>query len=201
MTHRTNDTVRLSWYEVWLRALWPSIEGYQIILAHNKDITLKKAALWIYVTAAIGTSTLGLIAIRPAQVPLLYRHPILLVITLLIVIPISQLLVWSLLAGGGHLLARLLGGARQFRELAYVFAAFFAPLTVIDSVVSTINIYFGFSKSLIPSIPIVWLLFEVYRIVLGMVAAKSLYSFSWAKAFICILPMVVSGLLYLLIWV
>ena len=65
----------------------------------------------------------------------------------------------------------LLGGTGTYAKLAYAFAAYLAPLTLVSSFISAI-----------PLVNCLTLPIAIYGIVLNVIAVKAVHQFGWGKA-------------------
>jgi hypothetical protein len=79
-----------------------------------------------------------------------------------------------------NIMAKLLGGQGTYSQLIYAEATFYAPLLLINSILSLI--------------PYVWLLtypLALYEFILSIRAIKAVHQFSWGKAIVSSLALVI----------
>jgi len=100
----------------------------------------------------------------------------------------------TVLMGVTQLLARVLGGRGSFPQLFYAFAAFFTPLTLFSSLVSSL-----------PLVGLFVIVIGLYGLALNVVAIKTVHQLSTGRAFILgvVLPVglvvLVAGCAFLLL--
>lgn len=163
-----------SFGKVWLGALVrPSTSRYAA-LGHQPRVSIWKAYLWVFAAGLIGGALNALTPFfgQPAD----RRYADLLLLAL---VPVSALLATGSLAAFAfctQLVARLLKGTGTQRELAYVFAAFSAPLLIVASIVD-----------LIPSIRPFLLILYIYWMVLYMMAVHAVNGISRVRAAVAVL--------------
>ena len=168
--------VPLSWTETWIKAVTrPSVTTYEEIV-NDPAASSGRAYAWVFITALIGygftviSQQLVNIALdsatRGREAPT-GAGPFLLV--LFCGVPILSLLsVLGLMFGAGvtNLIASILGGTGTYSKLVYAFAAYYAPLTLISSVLNAIPFinYLAFPLGL-------------YAIALNLIAIKAVHQF------------------------
>jgi MFS family permease len=163
----------LSWREVWIQALTrPSVATYQSLI-QAPQASPKRAYGWIALSAlitflisAMGTllwGTLGEAEGMGGVSSILCGLPVAAVLAVLGV---------AIMAGVSNLIARLFGGAGTYSALVYAFAAYLTPLSLISGVLSLVPIL-GVFLAPLPGL---------YGLVLNVIAVKAVHKFSWWKA-------------------
>ena len=176
----------LTQLQTWALALLPSKDNYTLI-AIDPNVSLGRAYLWLVeanliggvistlvsvgVDLALGSSTNPLLSSLGQGTPtvqgtlngILFGVPIQTVLILVAV---------TIVMGASQLLAKALGGRGTFTQLFYAFAAFFAPITLFNSLIS--------------SLPLVGLLFVIvttlYGLLLNVVATETVQQFGRGRA-------------------
>ncbi len=175
----------LPWYQVWLKALTePRVAAYEALVT-RQGVSLGKACLWVAIAGIVGalfivgggSALRALTALDPAlrQGTDSYSFVTIAAISLVCLAPLAvvgSILGLLLSAGISHVLARALGGIGTFTQLAYAFAAYSAPASMISSAVSIIP-----CVGAIISLPL-----SVYVLFLNILAIKAVHHISWGRA-------------------
>jgi hypothetical protein len=167
----------LSWSQVWISAITrPSVETFERIIGDPRASSTR-AYGWIVVSAliAFGISMLEQ-SIFPTQTGFgsqetVFNSPLLLIVCGAPFVVVFSILGLMIGAGITQLIAGALGGSGTYSRLAYAFAAYLAPLSLLSS--------------LIGSIPFVQCLafpLGIYGIVLNVIAVKAVNRFDWGRA-------------------
>lgn len=168
------ETAAPRWHEAWTGAVTrPSAATFQKLgtVPGADGVTAIK---WVALSA-LGSAVLWLIRVELGGSASL--------LTNLVVLP-----VWVVVAVGGfalitaaiQLVAHWLGGVGRYGQLAYAYAAFYAPLLFIASIVAG-SMFF---------LPLL-----AYWIVLHWIAVKAVHQLSGARSFVAIMPLVLGILL------
>ena len=163
----------LPWNEVWMRVLThPSVATFEELI-RDPNATSKRAYIWTFMGALIGSaiSALGSMVLSTvlqsgsdaATLGVLICAP-----------PIGALL--SMLglmisAGITQAIASALGGTGTYSKLAYAFASYVAPLSIVTGLLGWIPYCNLLSYAL-----------GAFGIVLNVMAVKAVNQFSWGKA-------------------
>ena len=188
------------WYLVWKRALWPSVRSYESLSSSHGNVPIKAAIGWISSSTLI---SYGIIVVRLFLIknPFLFENPTYFLLGGPLGILAFGILRLLFFAGIGQWIAHLLGGSGDFRKLIYAFAALLAPLAIISTLVVSaafvLRALYGF-PILNTSLPIFWLPFGIYQIILSAVAVKAIHRFGWVKAAISVLPVLTGAMLFTL---
>lgn len=173
-----------SFSDVWMKALTkPSVATYQDFVS-RPGVTLGRAFIWVFVASFLGSifaflgvylsgglSNLGLDEVSSVApgVPL----PFLLFVCGVPFSAVSGMISLAIVAGVSQLVARALGGTGTFTQLAYSFAAYLAPMSIVTSLVG-----------IIPIIGCLNVLLGLYGMFLNVVAVKAVHRFDWGRAVI-----------------
>jgi hypothetical protein len=159
------------WINIWAKALTkPSVETFERI-SESPHATTRRAYNWIFIAGAIGTAVIFLISIGLGSDPGFFGSMLL---TLICLVPVSGLFaVLGLIisAGLSQAIATMLGGEGSFAKLAYTIASYAAPLSLVSAAVSTI-----------PFVQCLGIPLGIFGIVLNVAAIKAVNKFSWGKA-------------------
>jgi hypothetical protein len=165
--------------ETWTQALpSPSEETYDRI-ARDPGASLGKAVGWVFAAGLIAgaisaCAQYALAAMLPEYSGAYGLGANTDMTSLLCAIPFTGVFAvigFFISTGISNLVARALGGVGTFEQLAYAYAAYYTPLTIVSSILG--------------AIPIVGLLgipIGIYGIVLNVIATKAVHRFSWGKA-------------------
>lgn len=175
-----------SWSEVWISAITkPSVATFESFV-QDTNATSRRAYKWVFVSTLIGYTfsvLIGLVLAAVFGIGLLEGPDAAialgtaLISSLLILAcggPIVALLgVLSLMIWAGIIQssARSRGGTGTYSELAFAFATFVAPLSLIMSVLGSI-----------PFVNYLNYFIMVYEIVLSVIAVKAVHTLAWGKA-------------------
>ncbi len=178
-----------AWNDIWKMALTrPTVETFTL-LAHAPGISSRRAHLWIFLSALVGSILAGAVSTffsillggqastGPSQFDLLLLAPF---------IGLVALVLFIIGVGIELLCAHALGGKGIYLRLAYAMATFVAPLLVIGSILSAIpllNVTNG---------PIV-----LYGTWLSIVAVRAITHLTWPKALLSLALTI--GVLFLLL--
>jgi hypothetical protein len=173
-------TVDLTWSEVWEIVIsQPSIETFQTIL-RDVNANTTRGLTWVLIAGFVSgvVNVLAQAVFGLAFLPVGFGNNDVLSFSLIcsvILIPISAvltLIVFLIMALIIHVGASILGGKGQFDALSYSFASFYAPLSIIGSVV-------GF-------VPCLGFLAAIgigfYQLYLSVIAVKTVHGFGWFQA-------------------
>lgn len=186
--------VSLPWHQVWLQAVTrPSLTTYQQLIL-PKDATRERAYKWM---AVVGLLSYGVLLLAPTvdyativtDTGSLFGVPNSL--SLLLCAPfivVSTVLSLALAVVVTHILARILGGKGEFAKLVFAMGAFFAPLTLVNTVFSVI-----------PYLYLLTYLLLFYQAALGAIAANAVYEFGWGKAIIAVSPAILLNLVFIIL--
>ncbi|MGD0005353.1 MAG: YIP1 family protein [Anaerolineaceae bacterium] len=191
-----------SWPKVFLRAIIrPVKETYQEFLK-DPHVSKKRAYAWVFYSMMItkvlvwiftyvrfpwivsdfnGQLVTGLLGL-PIGIDSLLDAPVSGLLAVLTIIIEAAIFNW---------LARRLGGKGHYSELLYTIAAIQSPIIIITNLISLVDLVVLAYIGTLISFP-----FQIYQIVLDIIAIKAVYEFSWRKA---ILTGVLPSLVYLLI--
>ncbi len=175
-------------HEVWIGVLTrPSENTFREYLNRDRPAQLQRAFLWISVAAVLGTILSFLIssligtgpftqfptdqfgAFEPADLGFGG-----LILGLICLVPLAAILAplfFGIYAGIVQLIARLLGGAGSFQEMAYAMAAYSAPLAVISNFLSAIPVIVCLTVPL-----------GIYGFVLNVIAVKAVHRLDWVRS-------------------
>lgn len=173
-----------SWREIWGLALTrPSLETYQDLLT-DTNVSLSRAALWLYITYTINIA-LGALAqyifgatsftTSNAQQVEIGKEVYLIGAVCAPLWAVVGVLVWILILGVIHLVAKyMFGGTGNFDAMAFASAAFQAPMLIAYGVISIIP-FVGLCLVL----PMV-----VYSMFLGVISINAVHNIGWAQSLI-----------------
>lgn len=163
----------MTWSETWLKALTqPAVAAYEEI-ASDPGGSSNKAFIWVAISSAIGMiiTFLGNSLFSSSTDG---SGSILFTLMCGVVLgPIISVIVFAVMTGITQAIASALGGTGTFSKLAYVWAAYAAPLSLVSTGLSIFP-YVGFL-----TIPL-----GFYAIVLNVIANKAVNQFSWTKAIV-----------------
>lgn len=190
----------MSWQEVWTSAITePNEQTYWNIII-DPLATTQRAILWI-VSAFFVSMFLGLIsnalvapinesafnnafvrnnAVFTSQQPTNVFSTETQIGFLLCFIPIAIIVIiviFAIVTGVFHIIARLMGGSGTYDQLFYAFAAFYAPLTIVSGIIGLIPVLglcLGF-----------FLMF--FQIYLAALAIKTVHRFGWSEAIVTLI--------------
>jgi len=201
MSCQLQEDAALRWYEVWMRALRPSVSTYQDILKRQNNISFKVAALWIAISSFLA-AIISFLARGFGPSEAFFATPDTALVGFLVSF-FSYGIRWLFLVCYSYLIADPLGGSKQLGEQAYLFAAFFAPLGLIAPIVALYarigSILLGLSETPTYLAVFAWLPFGVYEVVLSVIAVEAVNQFGWVKSLVSALPVIVSNVLFLLL--
>jgi hypothetical protein len=213
-----------SWSEVWINALTrPSVATFEGFV-QDPNATDRRAYTWVFVSSLtsfaipVVLSTLLVAVLGTDMQGGLWWAKYWSMLMASICAPFGAaftLIVFVIIAGITQLIAGALGGTGTYSKLVYAFAAYMAPLTLIQltlihSVLSPMPLitYLPYPlrsiclpRVLLVVTPTLW----IYGIVLNVIAVKAVHKFGWGKAiasslvFVGILVLVacvVIGILY-----
>ena len=179
----------LAWHEIMLKAVTrPSEETYQQIAA-QPNATTANAYIWIAIGAVIAAIISGLMSLIfgsfmmpdlgsfgaeygiPADFPMSTGPTFLSMLCGIPVWVVAYLLGITLTTGVTHGIARLFGGKGTFEKLLFAVAAFYTPVMVVNSLISSI-----------PFIGCLGFAIGIYALVLNVIAVKAVHKIDWGKA-------------------
>jgi pilus assembly protein Flp/PilA len=184
------------WNEVWISAITrPSVETFEDFVRYP-DATANRGYKWIFIAGLAATILGFLISLAitsissggspdPYSITGLFGTSI---YFLVCAAPISAVLgVVGLMisAGISQFFASALGGTGTYSKLAYAFAAYYAPLSIVTGLLTAIPILNCLAFPL-----------GIYGIVLNVIANKAVNQFSWGKA-IASSVVIIAGILVL----
>lgn len=166
------DGISMTWSETWIKALTqPSVDTFEQIAADPGGST-NKAYLWIAISSAISFfgsffvnglfGAAGGDGIGGAFFGLICG---------VVIAPIIVVIGFMIMTGISQGIAGLLSGTGSFSKLAYAYAAYYAPLTLIST-----------GLSVVPYLGLLAIPLGFYGIVLNVIAIKAVNQFSWGKA-------------------
>jgi Yip1-like protein len=191
----------LSWSQAWLLAITrPSVATFESI-ARDPRATANRAYGWIFVSTLLTYAIvlLGqwvLSALRGGASPGPLAADGLVGSTLIFLVcgaPLGAVFAvvgLMISAGLSQLIAGALGGAGSYARLAYVIAAYLAPLTLISSVIG----FFPLANCLL--FPL-----GIYALVLNVIAVKAVNQFGWGKAVVSSAVVLVGVLIVVAVFV
>jgi hypothetical protein len=161
----------LKWYEVWLKALTPSVDAYHQILA-DPTWTVNRAYMWLILGMVInvimdmvmGGGNLKTTSNFAGNNSTNYNYN---AGSSLCCLPVSiglGMLFFMIFAFITHAIAQAFGGRSDMNRLIYAIAAFSVPI------------------ALISWIPCVGFIVSLYALVLMVVAVKAVYEIGWFGA-------------------
>jgi Yip1 domain len=180
-----------SFIDVWVKALTkPSVATYEEFVS-RPGVSLGRAFSWVFVAAFVGSifgflgvilsgnlSNLGLD--QSSEFLQGVSFPFLLFVCGVPLSAAFSIVGLVIVAGISQLAARLLGGVGTFTQLAYAFAAYLAPMSIVTSVLG-----------LIPFVACLNVLLGLYGLVLNVIAVKAVHRFDWGRAVIASVAFVV----------
>lgn len=177
-----NTATKPAWHSVMSRALLhPSIATYQT-LAQEPGATTRRVLVWYFVASVVGLalaipvqSGIEILpnagALSPAEIRELIGTP-----QSWFLQGAVGALFWLLLfvcaVGFTQFIAKVLGGEGSFQKFAFVSAAIWAPLAILDPL------------AYIPVVYFVTALITLYGIVLNFIALKAVNGFDWGRTVI-----------------
>jgi hypothetical protein len=168
-----------AWWEVWTQAITsPTEETYQDLLS-DPNATPGRAYLWLFITgtfAAFATAVMlaifGLPSVPGAEDANAIMGYILIgMIVLSPLFGIMNVLGVMIFTALIQVVARMLIGEGTYSEMIYMFSAIFAPITLINSLIS-----------LIPFVNLLGIIISFYVIYLSLLAIKTVNRFGWGSA-------------------
>jgi len=177
------------WYAVWATALTrPNLASYEA-LASQPQASLSRASLWVFLSATLaGLISLAVTLAFPSLSPFPTgateglsgsSAPYLVLLCMAPFLGAMAVLGLYISAGISHVIARALGGIGEFRQLAFVMAAYTSPISIVSSIMGAI-----------PLVNLLVLPITLFTIYLNILAIKAVHRFSWGRA-------VVSSVLFL----
>jgi hypothetical protein len=161
-------TQPLGWINAWIKAVFAPRDHFRPLI-HDTNGSMNRAYTWIACASAVIIMILVALIQQDALFDLeqIYGFP-----GLLCVVPLGALigvLLFALITGITHGFAGLLGGKGTYDRLAYVYAAYSAPLLVL----MTLLAYTGY---LLP------LILSLYMLVLNVLAIRAVHRLGWSRA-------------------
>lgn len=183
-----------SWSQVWLHALTrPSVETFERLI-NDPKASSNRGYGWVFICSTIGYVIVFLIPwvfgnpIESSPISGLNGPPLHTVSTIWLVccapiVGALAVLVIAVQAGLTQLITRMLGGTGSYSRLAYAFATYTAPLTIVTTVTYAIPYL---NLCLAP-------LLAIYTLVLMVIAINAVNQFGWGKsiASAIIIPVVI----------
>jgi hypothetical protein len=198
MTEKNRGTPTTSsprWYGIWMHALWPSVTAFEGILRHRERVNLKTAFGWTVISALIAYAIAATNELIAGASPL-PQDPF----TFMVCVPLGVMtlapFLLALTVTSGQWIALRLGGTGNLRQMAYAYAAFWAPLDLITALAASItdSLFSLSGHPLSPHSlgPVVWLSSGAYQVVLSTVATKAVHHFGWGRALVSTSPAIAS---------
>lgn len=175
----------MSPFQTWTMALAPSEQNY-VQIARDPNATAGRAYLWLVVAFLVGGVISTIIgagvnlifgpSVNPFLPALAPARPGLgsVLISLVCGVPIGAvLLVIGTTIGIGlqQLLASALGGKGAFSQLIYAYSAYYVPIFIASSFISSI-----------PFVNFLLVFTGLYALVLNVIATKAVHQFGWGRA-------------------
>ncbi len=184
----------LTWRQVWERAITQPYVVTFTELLHDRRATTARACLWVFLSALVSSAFLLLIKVAFGGLPGAGGAPVtnqfsVFTTTLLLLLvgsPLIALAVLGLFSLGVALAqfnAGQMGGTGTYRELAYASAAYWAPLTLLGSILAVI-----------PCLNYTDLLIVLYGLIESFVVLKAVHQLDWGKT-------ILAGMLAILVLV
>jgi len=170
------------WNEVWISAITrPSVETFEDFIRYP-DATANRGYKWIFIAGLVAsilgffislviTSLFGGGSSDAYSLTSLFGGSIFLIVCMAPLTAILGVVGLMISAGITQFFAGALGGTGTYSKLAYAFAAYYAPLSIVTSLLSAV-----------PYLNLLALPLGVYSIVLNVIANKAVNQFSWGKA-------------------
>lgn len=182
----------LHWFDIWRRALIPSVASYRDLFGKQRSRSVRVALAWTIASAVIGY------LLSAARILFLEKNEYLLEVPPLYFVTCGPLLAiaFSILqlifyAGVGQWIAHNLLHARgSFSQLIYAYSAFLAPLAILNAGLAMFELGLPAGPDWLSVSPIL-IAFEIYRIVLSLVASRAIYQLGRGKAIITALPVLI----------
>lgn len=170
---RPRTTRPLSWITAWSKALAGPRDTFAPLM-HDTNASINRAFSWIAAASAVimilFVALVQRDAINNMDLAQIYGFP-----ALLCAVPggaVVGLALFALYTGITHGLAKVLGGSGIYERLAYIYAAYTAPLLVVV-VLLTITGY------------VLPLILGLYILVLNVFAVRAVYRMGWVQAVVC----------------
>ena len=172
----------LSWSEVWIRALTkPSVAAYETILK-DPNASTQRALTWIFICFFVGSIILMVLGSVLSGVGGFFSYeeymPAMDSGSLLISLCFTPFLAAFAVAGFAisaaliQLGAKILGGDGSYSDFLYLYAAIYAPISLISLTLSSIP-FLNFCLS----IPL-----SIYTMVLTIISVNATHKFGWGKS-------------------
>ena len=183
--------VQQSFTDVWIKALTqPSAATYEDFIS-RPGVTLGRAFSWVFACSFVGSifGFLGIILsgnlsnLGLDQANGLFQGASFPFLLFVCGVPLSaafSIVGLVIVAGISQLVSRLLGGTGTFTQLAYAFAAYLAPMSIVTSILG-----------LIPFVSCLNALLGIYGLVLNVIAVKAVHKFDYGRAVIASVAFVV----------
>ena len=184
------------WNEVWISAITkPSVETFEDFIRYP-DATANRGYKWIFIVGLVAsilsflisfaiTSLFGGGSSDPYSLTSLFGGTFFLIICMAPLTAILGVVGLMISAGITHFFASALGGTGTYSKLAYAFAAYYAPLSIVTSLLGAV-----------PYLNLLAIPLGLYGIVLNVIANKAVNQFSWGKA-IASSVVIIAGILLL----
>lgn len=178
----------MSWLEAWLTSLLkPSLQNYER-LANDYNASLGRVFIWVFMTAFMTNTILKLLGEESlAQIEISGQDLGYSGLYLGAFITVALFLV---ITGVVHWLARSMNGQGTFTQLAYTCAAFYVPISLIETI-----------SYLIPGVVFSYLIpmfTSIYISILTLIAIKSVHSIGTLKALLAGSPVIVLNAIFIL---
>jgi len=185
------------WNEVWISAITkPSVETFEDFIRYP-DATATRGYKWIFIAGLVASILSALVSLFVTSVfgggsadsfslAGIFGASIYMIICTAPFAAVMGVVGLAISAGISQFFASALGGTGTYSKLAYAFAAYYAPLSLIIGLVS-----------MVPYLNCLAFPLSVYSLVLNVIANKAVNQFSWGKAIAS--SVVIIGLLLLLV--
>ena len=171
-----------SWREAWTSALFqPSVATFEE-LASDPAATGGRAYLWVIVANIIGVLVqIALIYIQIQQFiePGFSGFVLSTLLTTGVGVAVASLVGFFIASGVTHLIARLLGGRGTYSVLAFAYASYSAPLTLVNYVLGGLPLGVLLNCVTIAT--------GLYALVLAVTAVRAVHQLDTGKAIVAVL--------------
>ena len=171
-----------SWREAWTNALTrPSVATFEE-LAGDPRATAGRAYLWIAAASIIGVLVQIVLVYVQIQDLILPGYSSLVLssmMTTAVGLVVASLVAFLIASGAAHLVARLLGGRGTYSALAFAYASYSAPLTLINYVLGGLPLGVLLNCVTVAT--------GLYALVLAVTAVRAVHQIDTGKAIVAAL--------------